>query len=203
MNPARELPPHGGRGVRFRRRCRSDLGDARWNRPASDLWVGIGRCGCLRSGRCAWLPTRSRNRAFGKAHLAAPSSQRRRRTDRILRAPGGVSNVGRPLQGAWRWYTVLTAIAGLGMTIWNALAYQIDAAHTGLSSAASSSATGVGSCCKESTSPRILHSPNPGDLSRSPPSAISGTFPERPMPRSARSMERHRRVIPPPGCPRL
>jgi len=36
------------------------------------------------------------------------------------------------LQGVWRWYTVLTAIAGLGMTIWTALAYQRDAAHPGL-----------------------------------------------------------------------
>ena len=36
------------------------------------------------------------------------------------------------LQDFWRWYTVLTAIAGLGMTIWTALAYQRDAAHTGL-----------------------------------------------------------------------
>jgi hypothetical protein len=36
------------------------------------------------------------------------------------------------LQGFWWWYTVLTAIAGLGMTIWTALAYQRDAAHTGL-----------------------------------------------------------------------
>jgi len=36
------------------------------------------------------------------------------------------------LQGVWRWYTVLTAIAGLGMTMWTALAYQKDSAHTGL-----------------------------------------------------------------------
>jgi len=36
------------------------------------------------------------------------------------------------LQGLWRWYTVLTAIVGLGMTMWTALAYQRDAAHTGL-----------------------------------------------------------------------
>ena len=36
------------------------------------------------------------------------------------------------LQGGWRWYTVLTACAGLGMTIWTALAYQKDANHTGL-----------------------------------------------------------------------
>ena len=36
------------------------------------------------------------------------------------------------LQGGWRWYTVMTAVAGLGLTIWTALAYQKDAAHTGL-----------------------------------------------------------------------
>jgi len=36
------------------------------------------------------------------------------------------------LQGAWRLYTVLTAVAGLAMTIWTALAYQRDAAKTGL-----------------------------------------------------------------------
>ena len=36
------------------------------------------------------------------------------------------------LPGAWRWYTLLTAGAGLGMTIWTALAYRKDAAHTGL-----------------------------------------------------------------------
>jgi hypothetical protein len=36
------------------------------------------------------------------------------------------------LQGAWRWYTVLTAVVGLAMTMWTAIAYQRDAAHTGL-----------------------------------------------------------------------
>jgi len=36
------------------------------------------------------------------------------------------------LQGAWRLYTVLTAVAGLGLTIWTALAFQRDAANTGL-----------------------------------------------------------------------
>lgn len=36
------------------------------------------------------------------------------------------------LQGVWRWYTVLTAVVGLAMTIWTAMAYQRDAAHTGL-----------------------------------------------------------------------
>ena len=35
-------------------------------------------------------------------------------------------------QGVWRWHTVLTAIAGLVMTIWTAMADQRDAAHTGL-----------------------------------------------------------------------
>lgn len=36
------------------------------------------------------------------------------------------------LHGAWRSYTLLTAGAGLGMTIWTALAYQKDADHTGV-----------------------------------------------------------------------
>lgn len=36
------------------------------------------------------------------------------------------------LQGTWRWYTVLTAAVGLAMTMWTAMAYQKDAAHTGL-----------------------------------------------------------------------
>jgi len=36
------------------------------------------------------------------------------------------------LLGAWRLYTVLTAVVGLALTIWTALAYQRDAANTGL-----------------------------------------------------------------------
>jgi hypothetical protein len=36
------------------------------------------------------------------------------------------------LQGPWQVYTLLTAVAGLAMTIWTALAYQRDAANTGL-----------------------------------------------------------------------
>lgn len=36
------------------------------------------------------------------------------------------------LQGAWRLYTALTAVAGLAMTIWTARAFQTDAANTGL-----------------------------------------------------------------------
>jgi hypothetical protein len=36
------------------------------------------------------------------------------------------------LLGVWRWYTLLTAGTGLGMTIWTALAYKKDADHTGL-----------------------------------------------------------------------
>lgn len=36
------------------------------------------------------------------------------------------------LAGAWRLYAVLTAAAGLALTIWTALAYQKDAANTGL-----------------------------------------------------------------------
>jgi hypothetical protein len=36
------------------------------------------------------------------------------------------------LDGPWRMYTVLTAIVGLVLTVWTALAFQRDAAHTGL-----------------------------------------------------------------------
>ena len=36
------------------------------------------------------------------------------------------------LQGGWRLYTLLTAAAGLAMTVWTALAFQRDAALTGL-----------------------------------------------------------------------
>lgn len=36
------------------------------------------------------------------------------------------------LDGAWRLYTVLTAVAGLTMTLWTAVAFQKDAANTGL-----------------------------------------------------------------------
>jgi hypothetical protein len=36
------------------------------------------------------------------------------------------------LQGAWRLYTLLTAVAGLALTIWTALAFRRDAAKTGL-----------------------------------------------------------------------
>jgi hypothetical protein len=36
------------------------------------------------------------------------------------------------LQGPWQAYTLLTAVAGLALTAWTALAYQRDAANTGL-----------------------------------------------------------------------
>jgi hypothetical membrane protein len=36
------------------------------------------------------------------------------------------------LDGAWRTYTIVTAVVGLAMLIWTALAYQRDARHTGL-----------------------------------------------------------------------
>lgn len=36
------------------------------------------------------------------------------------------------LQGGWRLYTAMTAIVGLAMTAWTALAYNKDAANTGL-----------------------------------------------------------------------
>ena len=36
------------------------------------------------------------------------------------------------LAAPWQLYTVLTAVAGLALTVWTALAFQRDAAHTGL-----------------------------------------------------------------------
>jgi hypothetical protein len=33
---------------------------------------------------------------------------------------------------AWRLYTFITAVAGLGMTVWTAVSFQRDAANTGL-----------------------------------------------------------------------
>ncbi len=36
------------------------------------------------------------------------------------------------LQGGWQLYTALTAVAGLGLTVWTALAYRKDARITGL-----------------------------------------------------------------------
>jgi hypothetical protein len=37
-----------------------------------------------------------------------------------------------PLRGGWRLYTMLTAGIGFVLTVWTAVAYQKDAAHTGL-----------------------------------------------------------------------
>ena len=45
---------------------------------------------------------------------------------------GACLSIAGHLQGAWRLYTILTALAGLAMTIWTALAFQRDAAKTGL-----------------------------------------------------------------------
>ena len=45
---------------------------------------------------------------------------------------GACLTVAGHLEGAWRLYTVLTAVAGLGLTISTALAFQKDAAKTGL-----------------------------------------------------------------------
>lgn len=45
---------------------------------------------------------------------------------------GACLTVAGRLQGAWQAYTVLTAVAGLAMTIWTTLAYRKDAANLGL-----------------------------------------------------------------------
>ncbi|HEY3004634.1 MAG TPA: DUF998 domain-containing protein [Kribbellaceae bacterium] len=36
------------------------------------------------------------------------------------------------LQGGWQLYTALSAVVGLGLTVWTALAYRKDARNTGL-----------------------------------------------------------------------
>jgi len=45
---------------------------------------------------------------------------------------GSCLTVATHLHGAWRVYSVLTEVAGLALTIWTALAFQRDAANTGL-----------------------------------------------------------------------
>jgi hypothetical protein len=45
---------------------------------------------------------------------------------------GACLTIASHLQGAWRLYTLLTAVAGLALTIWTALAFLRDAAKTGL-----------------------------------------------------------------------
>lgn len=45
---------------------------------------------------------------------------------------GATLTLAGPLQGGWQLYTVFTAVAGLAMTVWTALAFQKDAANTGL-----------------------------------------------------------------------
>jgi hypothetical protein len=45
---------------------------------------------------------------------------------------GACLTVAGRLEGSWRLYTVLTAIVGLALTIWTALAFQRDAANTAL-----------------------------------------------------------------------
>jgi vacuolar-type H+-ATPase subunit I/STV1 len=45
---------------------------------------------------------------------------------------GACLTIASHLEGAWRLYTLLTAVAGLTMTIWTVLAFRRDAANTGL-----------------------------------------------------------------------
>ena len=82
------------------------------------------------------------------------------------------------LQGFWRWYTVLTAIAGLGMTMWTALAYQRDAAHTGLIQRGLIAVYWSWIVFLESTSSCSLPNPEPGYLGSA--LVIPSTITERP-----------------------
>jgi len=49
-----------------------------------------------------------------------------------LAALGACLAVALQLDAFWAWYTLATAVAGVGMTVWTALAFQRDAANTGL-----------------------------------------------------------------------
>jgi len=50
----------------------------------------------------------------------------------FLAVLGACLAVALQLEALWQWYTLTTAVAGIGMTIWTALAFQRDAANTGL-----------------------------------------------------------------------
>lgn len=50
----------------------------------------------------------------------------------FLAVLGACLAVALQLDSFWQWYTLATAVAGLGMTLWTALAFQRDAANTGL-----------------------------------------------------------------------
>ena len=50
----------------------------------------------------------------------------------FLAVLGACLAVALQLDAFWQWYTLATAVAGLGMTLWTALAFQRDAANTGL-----------------------------------------------------------------------
>jgi len=50
----------------------------------------------------------------------------------FLAVLGACLAVALQLDAFWQWYTLATAVAGLGMTVWTALAFQRDAANTGL-----------------------------------------------------------------------
>ena len=50
----------------------------------------------------------------------------------FLAVLGACLAVALQLDAFWQWYTLVTAVAGLGMTVWTALAFQRDAANTGL-----------------------------------------------------------------------
>ena len=50
----------------------------------------------------------------------------------FLAVLGACLAVALQLDAFWQWYTLATAVAGLGVTLWTALAFQRDAANTGL-----------------------------------------------------------------------
>ena len=97
-----------------------------------DLRTRPNRCRGFRTGRCSGLSTRAPSepsikptwRALVHAVIGGPVA--------FLAIFGACLTIAPHLQGAWRLYTLLTAVAGLALTIWTALAFRRDAAKTGL-----------------------------------------------------------------------
>jgi hypothetical protein len=100
---------------------------------------------CTRSSDSAsWSPgafTPDAVRGYPPGAQSEPSTKPtwRALVHAVIRGPvaflaifGACLTIASHLEGAWRLYTLLTAVAGLTMTIWTVLAFRRDAANTGL-----------------------------------------------------------------------
>jgi hypothetical protein len=104
---------------------------------AGAVLLAIFGCGLIVAG--LFVPDAVRGYPPGAPTEVSAKPTRRHQVHHVVGGPiaffallGACLTLAGQLQGAWRWYTVLTALAGLVLTIGTALAYQRDAAHTGL-----------------------------------------------------------------------